>query len=80
MIAAAAIFVSEGLLGVVAAAAAAAATSAGTATAAGADYSAMTSHLYLMPRKNVWKNHLLMISLRALEDPQLYWKKSCPYY
>lgn len=51
MIAAVAIFVSEGLLGVVAAAAAAA-TSAGTATAVGADYSAMTSHLYLMPRKN----------------------------
>lgn len=43
MIAAVAIFVSEGLLGVVAAAAAA--TSAGTATAVGADYSAMTSHL-----------------------------------
>jgi hypothetical protein len=53
VIAAVAIFVSEGLLGVVAAAAAAAAaTSAGTATAVGADYSAMTSHLYLMPRKN----------------------------
>lgn len=57
MIAAVAIFVSEGLLGVVAAAAAAAATSAGIATAVGADYSAMTTHLYLMPRKNVWKNH-----------------------
>ena len=61
MIAAVAIFVSDGL-GIVAAGAHDAAAAifavsapARTATAVSAHYSAMTSHLYLMPRKNVWE-------------------------